>query len=124
MAIHINKIKATNLELTPAISDYVMKKVAALEKFVAPDDTSAMIDVEVGKTTKHHQSGDVFRAEFNFYIGGKDFRAVAEESDLYAAIDEIKDEMAREISSHKSKEKTLFMKGRAALKDLLKGFKR
>ena len=123
MAIHINKVRATNLDLTDAISTYVEKRVRALEKFIDPKDTSAIMDVEVGKTTKHHQRGDVFRAEFNFSIGGKSFRAVANQADLYAAIDEVKDEMAREIRSSRSKEKTLFKRGKAAIKDLLKGFK-
>lgn len=124
MAIHINKIRATNLHLTDAISTYVEKRVRALEKFIDSEDTSAIMDVEVGKTTKHHQRGDVFRAEFNFSFGGKSFRAVADEEDLYAAIDEVKDEMAREVRSSRSKEKTLFKKGKAAIKDLLKGFKK
>ena len=124
MAIHINKVRATNLELTSAISAYVEKRVRALEKFIDPEDTSAIMDVEVGKTTKHHHRGDVFRAEFNFSVAGKSFRAVADKEDLYAAIDEVKDEMAREVRSSRSKEKTLFKKGKAAIKDLLKGFKK
>ncbi len=115
-------IKATNLELTNAISDYVEKRVASLEKFVDKNDESAIAQVEVGKSTKHHQSGDIFRAEINLHIAGKDLRAVAEKDNLYSAIDEAKDEMTREITSHKDRKRTLIRRGGARIKDFLRGF--
>lgn len=115
-------IKATNLELTSAISDYLRKRVDALDKFVDKNDESAMADVEVGKSTKHHQSGDIFRAEINLHVSGKNLRAVAEKDNLYAAIDQAKDEMVREITSHKAKQRTLLRRGGAKIKDFIRGF--
>ncbi len=123
MAIKIDNIKATNMELTPAISDYISKKVEMLEKFVDPNDTSVSANIEVGKTTEHHQRGDVFRAEINFSMGGKQFRAVSETEDLYAAIDEMKDDLAHTLLSHKGKQQTMIRKGASQLKNLLKGFR-
>jgi len=123
MAIKIDNIKATNMELTPAISDYINKKIEMLEKFVDPNDTSVSANIEVGKTTEHHQQGDVFRAEINFSIGGKQFRAVSETEDLYAAIDEMKDDLAKSLLSNKGKQQTAFRKGASQLKNLLKGFR-
>lgn len=117
-------IKATNLELTQAISDYLEKRISTLDKFVNKNDESAMADVEVGKSTKHHQSGDIFRAEINLHVAGKNLRAVSEKDNLYAAIDEAKDEMAREITSHKAKQRTLLRRGGAKIKDFLRGFYR
>lgn len=118
-------IKATNTELTPAISTYVEEKVLGLDKFiVAEDPESVLANVEIGLSTKHHQSGKVFRAEINLHIAGKYLRAVSEQEDLYAAIDDMRDQVAREITSFKNKERDLFRKGGAAIKDFLKGFKR
>jgi len=122
--IKINNIKATGMDLTPAIKEYVAKKVDMLEKFVDSADTSVAVDVEVGKTTAHHQGGDVFRTEINFYIGGKQFRAESTKDDLYASIDEVKDELSRVLKEHKDKELTERRKGGAFLKRLLKGFRR
>lgn len=122
MAIKINKIKGTNIELTQAISDYAVKKISQLEKFVAPDDTSAMVDVEVGKTTKHHQTGDVFRAEFNLFVGGKQYNAVSEKDDLYAALDDVKDGVARELSNAKTRSRDEERKGGASFKNMIHGF--
>jgi len=118
-------IKATNTELTPAISTYVEEKVLGLDKFIfAKDPESVLANVEIGLSTKHHQSGKVFRAEINLHIGGKYLRAVSEQEDLYTAIDEMRDQVAREITSLKNKEKDLFRRGGAAIKDFLKGIKR
>jgi ribosomal subunit interface protein len=122
MAIKINKIKSTNMELTDAISDFVMARVNSLDKFVNPDDTSASIDIEVGKTTEHHNKGNVFMAEFNLQVGGKNFRSSNNNEDLYTAIDKVKEEMANELRRNKGKNKTLFKKGSSVLKNLLKGF--
>lgn len=113
-------IKATNTFLTPAISDYVSKRIDSLEKFADKTDETLMADVEVGKTSQHHQRGDVFRAEINLRIRGKQLRAVAEEADLYAAIDKVRDEMAEELRSSRKKELSLVRRGGAAIKNLLR----
>jgi len=116
-------VKATNIELTPAISQYIDEKVGSLEKFiVSADPTTVRASVEVGKTTRHHHSGsDIFIAEINLYVDGKSFRAVSEQSTLYAAIDDMKDEVAREVNSFKNKQRALFRRGGAAVKNLIKG---
>lgn len=116
-------VKATNIELTPAISQYIDEKVGSLEKFiVAADPTTVRASVEVGKTTRHHHSGsDIFLAEINLYIDGKTFRAVSEQGTLYAALDDMKDEVAREITSSKNKQRALFRRGGAVVKNMIKG---
>ncbi|MEK7115615.1 MAG: ribosome-associated translation inhibitor RaiA [Patescibacteria group bacterium] len=116
------KIKATNLALTPSISDYAKKRVEMLEKFIAEGSENALIKVEVGKTTQHHKRGEIFRAEINASIPPGEFRAVSEKEDLYAAIDDAKEEIEREIISYKDKKRTLFRRGASAVKDIVKGF--
>lgn len=121
--IHVNNVRATGIELTPATRDYIDKKIEALRKFVEEDDTSASIDVEIGKTTEHHKLGNVFRAEFNFMHGGKMFRAAAEEEDLHAAIDIVKDELAEQLRSDKERKRTLWRRGASIVKELTRGFR-
>ena len=122
MSIKIN-IKATGITLTPAISDYLQKKIEMLEKFIDPNDTSVMCDAEVGKTTKHHKLGDVYKAEFNLRVAGKFFYAVADTDNLYSSIDKVKDEIAHELASYKTKKATLLRRGGQKVKDLLRGLK-
>ncbi len=114
-------IKATNMHLTPEISDYLEKKINMLDRLIDPADTSVSCNIEVGKTTNHHKTGDVFRTEINLTKDGKYFRAVAEEETLNASIDEAKDEIMRELKSHKSKRQTLIRRGGARIKDLIRG---
>lgn len=113
--------KVTAIEPTPAISDYLSSKLAALEKFIDAGDDSAVCDVEIGKTTNHHRTGDIFRAEINLQWEGTQFYAATEKDDLYAAIDEVKDEILKEIEKSKKKEDTLIKRGGQEAKDMLKG---
>lgn len=109
------------MELTSAIESYVDEKLASIEKFAIPHtEEELFVEVEVGKTTNHHQQGDVFRAEANVRVRGKHFRAVSEKSDLYAAVDDVRSELVRELNSYKGKERNLARRGALMLKNLLR----
>ena len=114
-------IKTTNLTLTPEIKDYLDKKMEALERLIDPNDTSVSCQVELGRTTNHHKSGDIFRTEINLRVDGKQFRAVSEVDTLFASMDEAKDEIIQEFKSYKSKQTTLMRRGGAAIKNMIKG---
>lgn len=113
-------IKATGIELTPAISEYVEKKVSSLDKYLESNQ-DAVIQVEVGKSTQHHKSGDVFRAEFHIRGAGLDLYAASEQSDLYAAIDLVRDEMIGNLTQKKGKKETLARRGGRMVKDVIRG---
>jgi putative sigma-54 modulation protein len=94
-------IKGTNLELTEAIKDYVNEKIGSLDKFF---DGILEARVDIGLTTKHHQKGNIFRAEVNLEVPRKhNLRAESEREDLYMAINEVKDELQRQIKKLKEK---------------------
>ncbi|MEA3453174.1 MAG: ribosome-associated translation inhibitor RaiA [Patescibacteria group bacterium] len=105
-------IKATNIELNDSLRFFVQEKIGELEKFLGvfgPEDLNTgekekiQFWVEIGKTTKHHLKGDVFRAEVQLYLPKKSLRAEATNIDLRTAIVEVKDELQREIKRHKEK---------------------
>ncbi len=111
--------------MTPAIEEYVTKKVSSLGKFFGDDKNEALCEVELGKTTEHHKSGDIFRAEVNIVRPGQNqFYAVAEKSDLYAAIDVVRDQIEREIVAKKEKRETLFRRGASQFKSLVRKISR
>lgn len=114
-------IKATNMELTGAITEYVNKRLAGIEKFVKEGE-EMIAYIEVGKTTNHHKQGDIFRAEFNVDISGNKFYTFSEKEDLYIAIDDAKEEIARQIKTKKDRKQTLFKRGATSVKKMLKGF--
>jgi putative sigma-54 modulation protein len=109
--------------MTPAIKDYVEKRIEHLDKFINPDKKELpMCYVEIGKTTNHHKSGDLFRAEVTISIGNKSLRAEATEEDLYAALDKVSEEMTEELKSFKDKRLSLIKRGGAKIKSIIKGF--
>ncbi len=114
------KIRSKNFDITPAIDQYVTSKISSLSKFLNPK-SEALCEVEIGRTTKHHKSADIFRAEVNIIQpGNKQVYVVAEEADLYTAIDIVRDEAERAIVSRKNKYRTLFKKGAVRVKEILK----
>lgn len=87
--------KGTNLELSDALKEYVEEKIGSLDKFIVKKDQQEelLARVELAKTTAHHQSGDIYRAEVNLNLSPNMLRSVVERADMYQAIDEVKDEL-------------------------------
>lgn len=104
-------IKATNIELTPAIRKYATDKIAVLAKFL-PSLLSAKIDI--GRTTKHHAKGLVWRAEVNMHGPQRLLRAEAVADDLYAAIDQVQSELKNELKRFKEKKANVIRKQQRA----------
>jgi ribosomal subunit interface protein len=110
-------IKATGIELTPALTNYVNEKIGMLDKLVV-NCGDVLAEVEIGKETRHHKTGNWFFAEINLKCDGKMLRHVVEEADLYAAIDKVKDGMAEEIRTFEKRKKSLFRRGARAFKHI------
>lgn len=100
--MRITNIVATNMELTDAIRAYVEEKLLGLAKFCegySPCDCA----VEVGRTSQHHQKGEVWRAEAHLTIPGASIHAEHVAEELYAAIDAVKDEVKRQLLERKDR---------------------
>jgi len=108
------------MSLTSAIRLYAEEKIGSISKFLDSEGDTAIIDVELAKTSSHHQKGNIFRAEVNLKIDGKLLRAEAIDSNLYNAIDSVRDEIIREIKNLKGKNESLFRKGGRFIKSLLR----
>jgi putative sigma-54 modulation protein len=96
------QIKATKLELTDAIRDYIQKKMDMLEKFTG-DLPVLNCHFEVGLAVGGQYSGEIYRAEINLDLNGKLLRVEKTEKDLYKAIDKVKDHVEREVIKFKEK---------------------
>ena len=104
--------KKKDFTITPSVQDYVEKKMETLEKFFKSfGEEKRIIEVELGKSTGKQKSGDIFRAETNLNLGGKMFRAESEQSDIFAAVDEMRDDLEQEIKKFKEKKGTIFIRG-------------
>lgn len=113
-------IKATNLKLTPSLKNYIEGKINDLEKFIPQIREENYFSgkgkppfeawVEVGKTTGHHYKGKIFRAECQIRLPGKSLRSESVKEDLRLAVDEVKDELQREIKKYRLVKDSKFKK--------------
>lgn len=97
--------KFNDLAEAQALSDVVEQKLAALERFL-PEGGAITCDVEFEKVAPQ-QSGEVHRVEANLMVDGTLYRADATEESFEKAIDEVRDELDKELRRAKDKQGTL-----------------
>ena len=114
------KITGVHLEVTEAIKHYTEDKLMSLGKFIQGDSTGILLEVELSKTTNHHQHGDFFQVDVHVRRPGKDIVVSTTEEDLYKAIDVSKDKLTRELTAYKDKERSVFRRGAHKVKQLMK----
>lgn len=115
------KIQATNITLSVAQGDYLMEKLAQIGRLLPSGETAVMCEVELEKTTKHHKSGQIFRAEINLTFGRTFLRAEATSESIEQAIDEVKGEIKAEVRKMNEKRDTSVKKGGRKMKQIMRG---
>ncbi|MEW8970142.1 MAG: ribosome-associated translation inhibitor RaiA [Mesobacillus sp.] len=105
-------IRGENIEVTPAIREYVEKKVAKLDRYFT-ESPNANVNVNL----KVYQDK---KSKVEITIPMKDLVLRAEElhEDMYAAIDLITDKLERQIRKHKTKVNRKF-RDKESLKDFV-----
>lgn len=109
-------IKWTNINHTEDLEGYIREKIGELSKYIIETNGTIEAFVEVGRTTLHHQSGDIFRAECNIRLPKRLLRAEAESADVNLAINEIRDILQKEIKNYKETIITKRRKGERLIK--------
>lgn len=101
--------KFNGLAEAQALTDIVEQKCTVFEKYLR-DDSDVICDVEFQKVAPQ-QNGQIHRVEVNLTINGHLYRAVATEESFEKAIDEVRDEIDREIKRAKERQETLYKQG-------------
>ncbi|PIR66829.1 MAG: ribosomal subunit interface protein [Parcubacteria group bacterium CG10_big_fil_rev_8_21_14_0_10_36_14] len=117
--MRLTNTKYTNIESSSALSEYLEEKISPLEKYLENFGTPHDLRVELEKTTRHHQSGPLFRAEANINIPGHFFRVEQTAEDIYSAIDMLKNDLERQLSDYSDKLRTKKCEGGREAKDML-----
>jgi ribosome-associated translation inhibitor RaiA len=118
MAINV---KASGLTLNGIQRDYLDKRLESLGKLVDLNDDAVICDVELGRTTEHHQTGDIFYAEINLTHEGKLSRATATAATLQEAIDTTKDELLEVLRKDKGRQEHRRRRASSAIKAFIQG---
>ncbi len=87
-------ISGHHVEVTQALKDYVSTKLGKVERHF-DQITSTQVILSVDKLVQ--------KAEATIRAAGAEIFAIAEGSDMYAAIDELTDKLDRQIKKHKEK---------------------
>lgn len=93
------KITGKELKATEAIKDYLEKKISRLEKYFDTEDLDVQVMIKVER--------ELQIAEISAMHKGERFRAVTENKDLYASIDEDIDILERQIRKAKTKKERM-----------------
>ena len=107
----------TNLDITESLREKVYAEFKRFEKILEPN---THIAVEIGKTTHHHKNGEVYKAEVKIVEPKAEYYADFVTENLYESIDTLADELFQKITSSKSKHRSLFRRGGAKIKKLLR----
>lgn len=117
MAFPTINFKKTNASVPDELLDIAQEKFAALEHYI--NDLPSICDVEFEKMT-NQQSGNIYRVEMNLEINGKLYRAEATMENFERAIEEVRDELDKELRRAQNKKETLVKRGGRKLKELLR----
>jgi ribosomal subunit interface protein len=105
------------IELTPSISSYIEKKLITIERLLQDVPPETLIEIEIEKDSKQRK-GQGFKAEINIFLPNKRLYASADHDDLYAAIDEAKDEILSELKKQNVKKRDVARRSAARIKQL------
>lgn len=111
------QFKATNTDLNEQLQSLLEDKLQSLERYIR-SETDLKCEVEFEKVA-HHQSGQVYRVEVNFFKDGELFRAESIKDSFEKAIDEVRDELDKELRRYNKKKDTLFRKGARRFKQMV-----
>src|SRR3989338_8286505 len=116
------RIKATDHELTSEMRAYLDGRIASLEKFLGRDAELARCEVELGRDAGRPRHGaNIWFAEIRILIpGAEPVYARNNAASVNAAIDDVKEEVERQLRREKKLHIRMYRKGGAALKRLLK----
>ncbi|MDD4358613.1 MAG: ribosome-associated translation inhibitor RaiA [Candidatus Pacebacteria bacterium] len=93
-------IKTKNITLNSALQEFIDDKIGSLDKFLNGIEP-AIVEVDISRTTNHHNKGDVFRAEVQIEVPGKLLRSESTKEDLRVAIVDVKNELQTQIKKYK-----------------------
>ncbi|MBI5003588.1 HPF/RaiA family ribosome-associated protein [Candidatus Kaiserbacteria bacterium] len=114
------RIKTTDYQAPTEVSTHIDSRIEIIEKVLAEHADNARCELEVGKGVGNVKHGEIWFAEINLIAAGKRMRATAEAENVNMAIDEVKDEIIRQIRKHQQLHRRILRKGESMIKNVLR----
>jgi putative sigma-54 modulation protein len=93
-------ISGHHLEVTPPLHEYVKSKLLRVTRYFGVVDVKVLLSVDKNLTQKERRQ----HAECTMRVKGRDLFAESTHSDMYAAVDELSDKLARLVTGHKEQQ--------------------
>ncbi len=112
------RIKTTDYEITPEVAEYLNERIATLEKFLTVGTHVVRCEVEVGRDAGRPRHGaNIWFAEIHIIQPGMDrIYARNNAASVNAAIDDVKEEVERQLLRDKKLHTRVLRKTGAAVK--------
>jgi ribosomal subunit interface protein len=115
------RTKTTDYQITPEVSAYLDEKIAHLGKFLGEDAATARCEVELGRDGHAKHGKNIWFAEMQIlHPGGRLIRATNRSESMNGAIDDVKDEVERQLRKDKQLHRRIFRKTGSAIKGFLR----
>mgnify|MGYP001559006090 FL=1 len=116
------RIKATNYELTTDVSAYLEERIRTLEKFLGDHADSSRCEVELGRDAGRPRHGaNIWFAEIAIITPGRDRVYARNNSEsINGAIDDVIEEVERELLRERKLHRRFLRKGGAILKRVMR----
>lgn len=95
--------KTTNFKITESVANFLSQRMANVEALIEKVGGVLGGWIEIGRTTRHHKKGEVYRAEAQIRLKRQSIRAEGVSNTIFGAIVEMKERLKRELSKYKTK---------------------
>lgn len=112
--------KTPNYEASDKALAFAKERFGSVARLLGNEKDTALLEIELGRSTEHHKSGQIYRAEANLDAGGRLYRAEAEGDAIEAAIDKAAGELSREVKKARGRTKRLIRGAGAKMKSWLR----
>ena len=116
------RIKSTDYSITPDVAAYLDGRIAALEKMIGQDAHRMRMEVELGRDAGRPRHGaNIWFAEIQIIAPGAPvIRATNRSESINGAIDDVKEEVERQLRQEKKLHIRVLRKSGAMLKRMMR----
>ncbi|MBI2647842.1 MAG: HPF/RaiA family ribosome-associated protein [Candidatus Wildermuthbacteria bacterium] len=95
--------KTTNFKMNESVANFLSRRMEKMEELLGKIGGVVSGWIELGRTTRHHKKGDVYRAEAQIKLKSQSIRAEGVSNTVFGAITQMKDRLKRELSKYKTR---------------------
>lgn len=116
------RIKQTDYQLTAEMEEYLNQRIEALAKYISGNPEVVRIEVELGRDAGRPRHGaNIYFAEMQVLVPGEERVYARNNSEsVNGAIDDVKEEVERQLRRRKKFHKRIIREGGAMLKRLMR----